>query len=325
MDERAIFDTGGAPELDEIAPGVRLFSRLGKGFRPLTEGWLQVVRFDTLDFEDGGATPRLRRSHPLDRDWAVREGLATLGNPTFGDNTAERGEAPSGLVGHGWFGSREYYQGPLSGRGNPGSELGDEVTGRLVSHPFVVTGDVIRLRVGGGRYPETCYVALLDAATDTVLRRATGHGAETMVERVWDVRPLRGRLAVLTIVDGESGPMGHINVDEIEELVGEFSPVPAAGAPPAPLHLLGAHPNPANPAVAVRLSLERPGRVRLHVHDLRGRLVWRGPALELDAGPHTLTWRGVDAGGLPVGSGIYLYSLTWNGRAAGSGKFTLAR
>jgi hypothetical protein len=326
MASRELFDLGGAPEVNEVAPGVRLFSRLGKGQYPQKNSWFQVVRFDTLDFWAEGSQPHLRSHHPLERDWEVREGIVTLGNPTFGDNTALRGEESCGLLGNSWFGSREYYQGPLSGHGYPGHQLGDEATGLLITPPFVITGDVIRLRIGGGRYPETCFVALLDAATGTVLQRATGHGHETMVERAWDVRPDQGRLVILTIVDNENGPMGHINVDEIEEVVGDLTGLPAGSNwPRSPCRLLGARPNPGNALVEVQFVAELSGEVRLSVLDLRGRRVWLSPPRMVAPGEHAIAWRGIDGSGHPAATGVYLYALTWNNLAVGRGKLTLTK
>ena len=123
---------------------------------------MYVVRFDTLHFMAQGELPVIYMPHPLDAQWPLRTGSSNLANPTFGDNTAMRGSESCGLVGNGWYGSAEYYQGPLSGLGTPGSYLGDSATGTLVSRPFTVSGDLIRLRVGGGHYPATCYVALIE-------------------------------------------------------------------------------------------------------------------------------------------------------------------
>ena len=323
MADRQIFDAGWAPEIDQFDPGIDIFSRLGKGQHPLDGSWFIVVRFDTLQFGDGGATPQLQVPHPLDRDWAVREGSATLGNPTFGDNPAERGDDPCGVVGHGWFGSQEYYQGPLSGRGSPGTRLGDSATGTLTSFPFTVTGDSIRLLVGGGYYPETCYVALLDAVADTVLVKETGQGNEFMTPRRWDVRAYKGMLAAISIVDAEMGPFGHLNVDEIVEY--HSSPVATTSAMPAPLLGHRVQPNPCNPATVFQLDLAAPARIRVLINDLRGRLIWESRASTHSAGPVTLGWQGHDQRGRIAPAGVYLYWLEIEGRIIGGGKLTVVK
>jgi len=318
-----VIDYGNAAEIDQFDPGVDLFSRYAIGQHRLTGALFYVVRFDTLQWLDGGRTPSIYKPHPLDRDWVTRTGASALAQPTFGDNPVERGEPSAGPVGNGWFGSQEFYQGPLSGRGSPGTRVGDSAVGECASRPFLVAGDFIRLRVGGGNYPSTCYVALMDAAADTVLQRETGNGVDLMTPREWNVRPYRGRLCYVKIVDAETGPFGHINVDEIEEIIDTVTGVtPPAG--PA-LLLRGARPNPFNPAVEVAFTLGRPGQVQLAIHDARGRLVWRSPPEARPAGPQTVAWRGIDLAGRPAATGAYLYSLLLDGAAAARGKLSLVK
>ncbi len=320
--ERSRFDWGNAPEIKSFDPGVSIFGRLAIGQYPLTGEYFYVVRFDTLIYGDGGLRPQLVIPHPLDADWEEHTGPATLGQPTFGDNPAMRGEESCGLVGNGWFGSKEYYQGPLSGRGSPGTALGDGATGTLRSRPFTITGSSIRLLVGGGNYPQTCYVALVDAGTDSILMSETGRDSEFMSLRTWYVAPLRGRLARIVIVDAEEGPFGHINVDEIEESLD----TPAGLSPPAAtLRDHGPRPNPFNPATEIRFRLSRAARVRLAVHDLRGRLVWRSTVRSLAAGDHGIRWRGRDLAERPVPAGDYLYLIEVEGRRATAGKLTLVK
>lgn len=325
MADRRVIDGGYAAEVDQFDPGIDIFSRYAVGQH--RDGSLfRVVRFDTLLWNDGGRTPVIHRPHPLDGDWAYRAGAATLGNPIFGDNPVERGEPTSGLVGNGWFSSQEYYQGPLSGRGSPGTCLGDAAVGQLDSRPFFVTGDFISLLVGGGYYPQTCFVALMDADADTVLELETGQGAETMTERIWNVRPYQGRLVYVRILDAEQGPGGHISVDEIREISDPLSDAgPATGERVPPLMLLGARPNPANPATRVEFSLGRPGVVQLAVHDAAGRLVWRSPPQLMLAGQQGVTWRGTDALGRAAPAGTYLYRLALDGREQATGKICLVK
>jgi hypothetical protein len=321
MSGRSIVDYGGAPEVDRFDGDVHLFSRLARNQDPLTGVLRYSVRFDTLSFADGGATLVIDPPHPLDAQWASRSGTATLANPTYGDNTAQRGLESCGLVGNGWFGSQEYYQGPLSECGAPGSYLGDLATGELISHPFILTGDVIRLLVGGGHHPPTCYVALVDAATDTILFSATGEDRELMTPRLWDIRSLRGREAYIRIVDHETGPFGHINVDEIVEMFAptDVSPPPAATR----LRDLGPAPNPSNPGTFIRFVLAAPGLVELTIHDLRGRTVWRAAPRELAAGEHALAWSGRDGTGRVVAAGVYGYRVVVDGIPATRGKVTV--
>jgi hypothetical protein len=77
-------------------------------------------------------------------------------------------------------------------------------------------------------------------------------------------------------------------------------------------------PNPFNPAVVLRFDLAVAGRSELAVYDVRGRKVTEllgGAAL--NAGPHQVEWRGQDAAGRRLGSGIYFARLRVNGVEVG--------
>lgn len=88
-----------------------------------------------------------------------------------------------------------------------------------------------------------------------------------------------------------------------------------AELPTAP-RLLGAAPNPFNPATALAFELDRPGPARLTVHDLAGRLVAVLADEVLRAGPHARTWRGVDLRGGAAPSGAYVARLQVDGRTS---------
>jgi hypothetical protein len=226
MANQVLLDYGYAPEIDEFDAGVRIFSRITPFRQPNGVDLAYVVRLDTLLTGPDGSNPQVYKAHPLDDDWAVHTGTANLANPTFGDNPLWRGEPSVGMVGNGYYGSKEYYQGPLSGRGGPGTQLGDGVTGTLESHPFILTGQMMSLLVGGGNYPATCYVALLDAADSTVIYSETGQDNGLMTPREWDLVPYQGLECFIRIVDMETGPFGHINVDEIVEIYDVEAPDP---------------------------------------------------------------------------------------------------
>lgn len=308
MATRRLLDQGYAPEVMTFDPGVHVFGRLAPYQLPAGAGLGYVVRLDTLRTESDGALPTVWLPHPLAADWEVRTGAISLGNPTFGDNPLYRGEATSGLKGNGFLGTREYYPGPLSGRGAPGAMLGDSATGRLESHPFIVTGHRMRLLVGGGNFPGTCYVALVDAADGTILHSETGHGAVTMTPREWDLTADRGRTCRIVVVDQESATGGYLNVDEIEELDPGVAaaPLPAGGS----IGQLTVAPNPANPLARITFSLGQPAQVTVAVHDLRGRRIWCHGPVARPAGPVAVAWPGTDDAGSPVASGAYLVRVS---------------
>ncbi|MCR4412130.1 MAG: hypothetical protein NUV77_06855 [Thermoguttaceae bacterium] len=86
---------------------------------------------------------------------------------------------------------------------------GEPGTGAIRSPAFRVAADTIRLTVcghdgqGGGRNQN--YVALVDAGSGEVLRRAAAPGADPMQEVSWDVAGLRGREVRIEVHDGDSG------------------------------------------------------------------------------------------------------------------------
>ncbi len=85
--------------------------------------------------------------------------------------------------------------------------------------------------------------------------------------------------------------------------------------------LLGAHPNPFNPATTISFTLPEPGQVNLEVFDIHGRCVGVGlaPTRQYPAGTHHITF---DGSGLA--SGIYIYRLT-TGDFTASGKMILMK
>ena len=215
--DRTFIDLGIAPEVVSFDGGQNyLLTRIAPYQEPGNPAMSWVARTDTLLFPEPGVpvAPTIHWPHPLARNFAEFSGASCLGNPCFGDNPARRGETPAGPVGNFYFGSKEYYQGPLSGRGAPGSQFGPPGQGYLVTPVFTIQGNSISMLVGGTNNPEHCFIALYDAAADTVLRRATGRGIETMSLRVWDVSNLKGRAAYLRIEDSDTA--GYINVDEIK-------------------------------------------------------------------------------------------------------------
>jgi hypothetical protein len=225
---RALIDFGIAPEVDRFeSDGAWIFSRTAP-FQEYQHPALSfVARIDTLLVHPGAQHPTVWKPHPLLRHFESREGTATLGNPCFGDNPVRRGLPGAGPVGNFYFASKEYYQGPLSGRGAPGAFLGDIAQGNVKTADFTVEGRSLRALVGGGNFPATCYLGLFDAATDTIIYSETGQNVELMTWRYWDLRPYAGLQVYLKIVDAEGAVWGHINVDEIEELMDD----PPAASP----------------------------------------------------------------------------------------------
>jgi len=78
---------------------------------------------------------------------------------------------------------------------------------------------------------------------------------------------------------------------------------------PGRLTLEGVYPNPFNPTLKVRFSLEAGGDVAIDVFDAQGRRVRNLNAGFLGAGTHEVVWDGADDRGRTVASGLYLVEL----------------
>jgi hypothetical protein len=319
MDRSAWLGPGIAPEVDTFDGGQSyLISRIGQ-FQVHPDSVVQqVAHVDTLVFGEAGPHPQVAGTHPLSREFAHRSGSAAWGNPVLGDNPVRRGDPTVGLVGHGYLGTAEFFQGPL-GFGSPGGDLGDEGLITLRSHPFPVTGNSLSLLIGGSDTHD-CYVALRDAQTDSLLRVAYPWGNATMERYQWDIRSLQGRQIYVEIVDADT--LGHLNVDDIRESLDE-PPVAVSSVPAAsPIEDLGPRPNPFNPRTELRFALARDASYRVRLHDLRGRLVWDSGERAGQRGPNTVVWDGMGTGGDPAPGGVYVYRIQAAG-AAISGKVTL--
>ena len=323
IDDGVQIDLGIAPEVDTFDGGrTHLFTRIAPFQEPDLAALSYVARIDTLMFRDGLQPPQIYRFPPLSRSFEDYGGNACLGNPCFGDNPARRGEDPVGMQGDWWFGSREYFQGPLSGRGAPGTLIGETAWGHLNTSVFVIEGSSMSLLVGGSYSPDHCFVALMDAAADTILRHATGADSETMTRRYWDLADLIGRSVYLHIED--SDPEGHINVDHIMESHDVVTAVSPGEALPVALVVdLGPRPNPFNPSTELRFELTRPVTCRIRIHDVRGHQIWTSTPIAGRTGLNAVTWTGIDRAGGAVAGGVYMYSIEAEGRTLARGKITL--
>ncbi len=117
--------------------------------------------------------------------------------------------------------------------------------------------------------------------------------------------------------DTGQGPGAVVDMG-VHEL-GNVSAVPQAQA-----LRLTAYPNPFNPALELRFSVESAGQVRLEVFDLRGGLVRVLVQERLEAGDHTFAWDATDQRGGRVGAGVYLARL-WTGAGQATRKLALVK
>jgi len=126
-----------------------------------------------------------------------RTGDAFRTSPAYGNPTGQRGVT----------GQSGGYLSSFAPR------LGDRATGRMLSPPFQLEGELMLLRVGGGRDPERLRVSLLVGSHR--VHSATGHNHDVLGRREWDIARFRGQLGRLEVVDQAQGSWGHIMVDEV--------------------------------------------------------------------------------------------------------------
>jgi len=72
------------------------------------------------------------------------------------------------------------------------------------------------------------------------------------------------------------------------------------------------YPNPFNPTTKIGFDIPEgfSGKTTLRIYDIRGRLVKKLLERVLPPGRHAALWSGTDKNGLPVSSGIYIYTLS---------------
>ncbi len=338
---RRVIDGGHAPQVTESHLG-QVFSRHaiyndGHG----TQRY--VLRFTPMIWlNDLAVVPK---PLPLTGQWTFvpDTGDGMYYQPTYGNNAFVRNENyASTFEGNCWINTYEYYTGPL-GYGLPGQAFGDTRTGVIRSSAFTVEGRSMNFLIGGGDYPNDCYVALVDAQSSEVLLRETGRNSNEMDRRYWNLTPFIGRSVYIEIADKSTAPFGHICVDDIEEsgnavLPGtggngrtKHKPEDTARDTVAPTsasyvtRLLPNVPNPFNPTTAIAYELAQSGRARVDVFDARGAHIRTLVDRPLQAGAHRIEWNGTDTHGRPVASGLYFYRLALDGRAIETRKMVLLK
>ncbi len=108
----------------------------------------------------------------------------------------------------------------------------DEGTGRLLSPEFPLELDFLSLTISGGGFPQRVCANLLIG--EELVRTATGKNDDYFDEVAFDVRPFRGRMARLELLDQHRGLWGHLNLDRIV-LTNDAGGARVINAKPAPI------------------------------------------------------------------------------------------
>lgn len=114
-----------------------------------------------------------------------------------------------------------------------------------------------------------------------------------------------------------------LDMDGSSAYYGPVSISYAPGQPETPGVILPAgfnslYPNPFNPDLSIRFTLETAGRASLEIYNLRGQIVRRLVDANLAKGTHNFMWDGRDANGRIVASGMYQLILRSGGKTYSS-------
>ncbi len=343
---RRVIDGGHAAEITRTSEDIYIISR-HTNYNTAAGNDFYSIRFDTLCWE--GNVPQVNLSQSFQGNWKIMCGTAFQHQPVFRNNFAFRGDHSTdpGFEGDWWIGTSESFCGPMTGTA-PGDYRGDEPRGEIRSSCFRIRGRSMRLLVGGGNYPDSCYIALCEAGTDRILCSETGRNCETMSERIWNLNPFRGKLVYLKIVDNCSVAFGHINVDGIRERMSYAEPPPDDGnyrlepdkglkkvrldgegpgenelpepgpgnsllkaKPPTPSQsTLSNYPNPFNPVTTIEVISAPVSRLEIILYSIAGKAVRQIPVRTDQEGRATVTWNGRDSRNHKLPAGVYLARLT---------------
>jgi hypothetical protein len=119
----------------------------------------------------------------------------------WGKHPASGAVGKQGAVGH--YGGRYYVT---------SYHNSDDAVGTLSSPPFIIAGSQIVFRKSGGRNQRTLRIELwVNGKREKI---ETGNQSERMEEKTWNVASYSGQSGQIVLVDEETGPWGHLNVDE---------------------------------------------------------------------------------------------------------------
>ncbi|MGW3471885.1 GH116 family glycosyl hydrolase [Saccharopolyspora sp. NPDC000995] len=159
-----------------------------------------------------GAADNPARPDLVLEDWEKPDysGWSTTGD-AFGAGPVRTLDRPGYQGEAGAFGMR-MVDSHASAPGNDAAAR-DRATGTLRSEPFRIDRNYLRFRISGGNYPGTC---CLNVVVDgDVVGTATGSFSDHLADRALYVGPWQGKDAVVEIIDGETGPWGHVGVDQL--------------------------------------------------------------------------------------------------------------
>jgi hypothetical protein len=89
--------------------------------------------------------------------------------------------------------------------------------------------------------------------------------------------------------------------------------------------LISNYPNPFNPETTIRFSIAKDSKVELNIYNIKGQRVRTLINQQYFAGEHSIVWKGEDDFGRSVGSGVYFYNLSVDGKLTSTRKCILMK
>ena len=150
----------------------------------------------------------------------------------------------------------------------------------------------------------TWFAAFSDSSSDTLIFfDILGDSAI----RISSVPGWVGEDTLIIIVEDTSGAR-----DSTIVLIQVTAPVGVedhTGLIPLQFEVFQNYPNPFNPTTTIRYALPKRSDVTIEIYNLIGQLVTRIHREGVRAGYHEERWNGVNQGGVPIASGVYIYRL----------------
>lgn len=195
-----------------------------------------------------------------------------------------------------------------------------------------------QIGIGLPSYPLTALAMIHNPTDADVIFLGTGNGVFVSEDRGNTFTPMpqagMGHLVVSDlaihplnpdwlIAACHSGGPGSGGVYRIQ--IDDATGVAEADLPEVTSVRLANRPNPFNPQTTIAFELPATGHVRLAVHDSHGRRVANLLNRRLDAGRHSVVWRGVDDRGRALGSGVYFGRMETEGGDVSNNRMVLIR
>jgi uncharacterized Ntn-hydrolase superfamily protein len=242
----------------------------------MEQGWSPQEIIDWLVANDAGGNPTIRQYIIVD----LVDGGRTAGHT--GSNCSN------------WKGHLTETSYAVAGNILLGPEILDDMEAAFLATP--------------GSLAQKMMAALQGANVPGADTRCMGNNKPAISAFIRVARPgdTAGNFYLDLNVNSTSGSNNPIDI--LQGLFDEWLPTPAPAEPAARGFALRQNrPNPFNPSTEIGFEMARTGQATIEIVDITGRRIVTLVDGERAAGAHRVTWRGTDASGRSLPSGVYFY------------------